>query len=92
MYGSTKAALNHLALTLATEEPEVTAMSLRPGMVDTQMQVELREDHAAGLGKDVSKFTDAYKNGKLLKPEQPGHVIANLALRAPLELSGKFLK
>jgi NAD(P)-dependent dehydrogenase (short-subunit alcohol dehydrogenase family) len=92
LYGSTKAAINHLAYTLQTEEPEVTSISLRPGMVDTQMQVELRTDHAEGLGKDASKFTDAYKYGKLLKPEQPGHVIANLVLNAPLELSGAFLK
>jgi NAD(P)-dependent dehydrogenase (short-subunit alcohol dehydrogenase family) len=91
LYGATKASINHLALTLDNEEPDVTSIAIRPGMVDTKMQVELREDFFSKLGKDGEKFTNAYKNGKLLKPEQPGHVIAKLALDAPHDLSGKFL-
>jgi NAD(P)-dependent dehydrogenase (short-subunit alcohol dehydrogenase family) len=38
-YGSSKAALNHLARTLAVEEPDVTTVAVRPGVVDTDMQV-----------------------------------------------------
>ncbi|KLJ10088.1 oxidoreductase [Blastomyces silverae] len=92
LYGSTKAALNHLNMTLALEEPDITSISIRPGMVDTQMQEELREKHIDVLGPvQGRRFVDAHKDGKLLKPEQPGHVIARLALDAPEELSGKFL-
>ncbi|KAK2760024.1 hypothetical protein FQN54_002760 [Arachnomyces sp. PD_36] len=91
LYGASKAAMNHLALTLQSEEPDVTTVSIRPGMVDTDMQLELREEHLGNMGKDASKFTSAHENGKLLKPEQPGHVIAKLALDAPYDLSGKFL-
>ncbi|KAL4739031.1 hypothetical protein BDV11DRAFT_188508 [Aspergillus similis] len=92
LYGSTKAAMNHLALSLGEEEPDVTSISIRPGMVDTEMQRELREDHATTLEPQVhSKFTTVHKDGKLLKPEQPGHVMAKLVLDAPKELSGKFL-
>ncbi|KAL5043606.1 hypothetical protein BDW71DRAFT_199664 [Aspergillus fruticulosus] len=92
LYGSTKAAMNHLALSLGEEEPDVTSISIRPGMVDTEMQRELREDHATTLEPQVhSKFTTVHKEGKLLKPEQPGHVMAKLVLDAPKELSGKFL-
>lgn len=36
-------------------------------------------------------FTQAYKDGKLVKPEDAGHVIAALALQAPKELSGQFV-
>jgi NAD(P)-dependent dehydrogenase (short-subunit alcohol dehydrogenase family) len=92
LYGATKAAMNHLALTLGAEEPDVTTISVRPGMVDTQMQQELRDDHIQKIDpKDRAKFIQAYKEGKLLKPEQPGHVMAKLVLDAPHELSGKFL-
>ncbi|KAL4919666.1 hypothetical protein BDW62DRAFT_178790 [Aspergillus aurantiobrunneus] len=92
LYGSTKAAMNHLALSLGEEEPEVTSVSIRPGMVDTEMQRELREDHATTLEPQVhSKFTAVHQEGKLLKPEQPGHVMAKLVLDAPKELSGRFL-
>ncbi|KAL3433342.1 hypothetical protein BDV09DRAFT_172016 [Aspergillus tetrazonus] len=92
LYGSTKAAMNHLALSLGEEEPDVTSISIRPGMVDTEMQRELREDHATTLEPQVhSKFTTVHKEGKLLKPEQPGYVMAKLVLDAPKELSGKFL-
>lgn len=84
--------MNHLTLTLGAEEPDVTSVAIRPGMVDTEMQRELREDHISNLESDVhNKFTTVHKEGKLLKPEQPGHVIAKLSLDAPKELSGRFL-
>ncbi|KAL4801784.1 hypothetical protein BDV18DRAFT_69884 [Aspergillus unguis] len=92
LYGSTKAAMNHLALSLGEEEPAVVSVSIRPGMVDTEMQRELREDHSTTLEPQVhSKFMGVHKEGKLLKPEQPGHVMAKLVLDAPKDLSGKFL-
>lgn len=92
LYGGSKAAINHLALSLGDEEPDVTTVSIRPGMVDTEMQRELREDHATTLEPQVhSKFTTVHKDGKLLKPEQPGHVMAKLVLDAPNSLTGKFL-
>lgn len=81
-----------MALSLGEEEPDVTTISIRPGMVDTEMQRELREDHATTLEPQMhSKFTTVHKEGKLLKPEQPGHVMAKLVLDGPQELSGKFL-
>lgn len=92
LYGATKAAMNHLALTLGAEEPDVTSVSIRPGMVDTEMQRELREDHLNNLDEQMlSKFVNAHKDRKLLKPEQPGDVIAKLVLDAPNSLSGRFL-
>lgn len=32
-YGAMKAALNHLAMTLAAEEPEIRSISVRPGVI-----------------------------------------------------------
>jgi NAD(P)-dependent dehydrogenase (short-subunit alcohol dehydrogenase family) len=92
IYAATKAAMNNFAMSLGSEEPEVTSVSIRPGMVDTEMQRELREDHATTLDSEMhSKFTTVHKDGKLLQPEQPGHVMAKLVLDAPEDLSGRFL-
>lgn len=91
-YGSSKAVLNHLALTLSVEEPGITTISIRPGVVDTDMQREIREvHHEAMSSKDREKFAGLKEKGTLLKPEQPGHVIAKLAVGGGKELSGKFL-
>ena len=91
-YGSSKAALNHLALTLANEETQVTTVALRPGVVDTQMQTDIREKHHPFMEpEDAKRFAQLKSSGSLLRPEQPGHVMARLALEAHKELSGKFL-
>lgn len=56
------------------------------------MQQAIREVHSANMKEeDAAKFHELHKEGQLLKPEQPGHVIAKLSLEAPKELSGKFL-
>lgn len=92
-YGASKAVLNHLATTLAVEEPNVTTISIRPGTVDTEMQRELREIHNTAMDKaDAEKFASLKSTGKLLRPDQPGNVLAKLAVRAPNDLNGKFLK
>ncbi|KAJ5551627.1 hypothetical protein N7535_000428 [Penicillium sp. DV-2018c] len=91
IYAATKAAMNNFAMSLGAEEPDVTSVSIRPGMVDTEMQRALREDHGTALDAEMhSKFTGVHKDGKLLKPEQPGHVMAKLVIDAPKELSGRF--
>ena len=87
-YGSSKAAMNHLAMTIKNEEPNVAAIAVRPGMVDTEMQREIREFHHETMdAKDHEKFMSA----TLLRPEKPGNVIARLAVSAPQDLSGQFL-
>lgn len=91
-YGASKAALNHLAGTLATEEKDVTTVSIRPGVVDTDMQVSIRETHSSNMDEtDAAKFHELKQTGGLLRPDQPGNVMAKLAVDAPKELSGKFL-
>lgn len=69
------------------------SIAIRPGVVDTQMQRELRDTHASGmLENEAAKFYSLHKAGELLKPEQPGTVIARLVLEGSRELSGEFLK
>lgn len=91
-YGASKAALNHLTKTLQAEEPDVITIAIRPGTVDTEMQRGLREEHHHGMQeKDRAKFLALHKNGNLLKPELPGHVMAKLVVDGPKELSGEFI-
>lgn len=42
-YGSSKAAINHIAATIHIEEPQLFSVSIAPGVVDTDMQVDIRE-------------------------------------------------
>jgi len=91
-YGASKAAVNSLGRTIAAEEPDITALSIAPGVVDTEMQRELRDVHSSSMDeKDAKKFHDLHKEGGLLKAEQPGNVMARLILDPPKELSGEFL-
>jgi hypothetical protein len=41
--------------------------------------------------KHRQKYTQAYSEGKLVKPEDAGHITAALALKAPKSLSGQFV-
>lgn len=41
--------------------------------------------------EDVASFVASYDEGKLVNPFESGHVIAALAIRAPEEMSGKFV-
>lgn len=91
-YGSSKAAINHLTLTLAAEEPDVTSVAIRPGVVDTDMQKEVRGHAHIMDAQDTEKFKTLHETGKSLRPEQPGSVIARLAVSAEKEFSGKVLR
>jgi NAD(P)-dependent dehydrogenase (short-subunit alcohol dehydrogenase family) len=91
-YCLSKAALNHLTRMLAAEEPEVTAISLRPGVVDTEMQEAIRRQGAQGMPEGVyARFVRYHEEGELLPPEVPGSALAVLALYAPHEWSGAFM-
>ena len=80
-------------MTIGVEEPDITTLSIAPGVVDTEMQRELREVHSSQMTeKDAAKFHTLHKEGGLLKPEQPGHVMARLVLDPPKNLSGQFLR
>lgn len=56
------------------------------------MQTRIRTEGQERMSSsDHQSFVQAKENGKLLAPELPGRVIAGLALRAPLSLSGQFV-
>ena len=91
-YCTGKAALNHFTRVLAAEEPAVTALTVRPGVVDTDMQAVLRNaaDNAMPL-EQIAYYRQLKERGELEPPQIPARAIAWLALHAPSEFSGQFL-
>lgn len=91
-YCQAKAALNMLTAVLAVEEPEITALAIRPGVVDTGMQGVIRETGDQGMDpEEHRRFLEFHSTGELLRPSDPGRVLAALALEAPPAWTGRFL-
>ncbi|KAK7207960.1 hypothetical protein BZA70DRAFT_235235 [Myxozyma melibiosi] len=92
-YGSSKAATDHLAATLAAEEPDIFTFSLDPGVMDTNMQVALREAHGPEMKpSEHERFLNLKTDNALSPPSLPGGVAINLLMKAPMDLSGKTLR
>ncbi|KAJ7129586.1 short-chain dehydrogenase [Mycena epipterygia] len=92
-YNTSKAAMNSLCRTLAEEEPKVISVAVAPGMVETNMQTMLRAQGGAAMkAENHQMFVDKHAQGGLLKPEDPGYVIASLALNAAKSMSGQFVR
>lgn len=91
-YCAAKAALNQFTAVLAKEEEGITAIAVRPGVVDTAMQATIRREGRANMpAGEHARFVGYYDDGKLLPPERPGAAIALLALYAPAGWSGQFI-
>ncbi|EJD42118.1 NAD(P)-binding protein [Auricularia subglabra TFB-10046 SS5] len=86
-YAASKAALNSLNRTLAAENPGKICVAMHPGPVRTEMTGSFAEQAKDYFSE--SAMAQLYEG--LLEPEVPGRVIANVALRAGAELSGKYL-
>lgn len=92
-YCASKAALNLFTGVLALEEDAITALAFRPGLVDTAMQTLIRERGAAGMLPDEhARFVNHHRAGDLNPPELAGRALAVLALHAPHEWSGSFVR
>ncbi len=91
-YCASKAALNHLAAVLAAEEPAVTTVAFRPGIVDTDMQAQIRQQGAGVMPPDLhAKFLAYQREGRLQPPEVVARPLVAVALRAPRAWSGEFV-
>lgn len=66
-YAAAKAGLDAFTRTLAAETTDtgVTVNGLDPGMVETEMQADLRSVDTEGTRLDLSNFHTAYESGKL---------------------------
>jgi len=91
-YCTAKAALNHFTRVIAVEEPELTAVAVRPGVVDTNMQTFIRQEGPRAMPSDQADYYRQLKDRGELEPAAiPARSIAWLALYAPREFSGRFL-
>ncbi|KAJ3253025.1 hypothetical protein HK103_001035 [Boothiomyces macroporosus] len=91
-YCTSKAALNSFASILGVEEPLVATVAVRPGVVDTEMQTDIRKQGGGIMSENEhSKFVGLKENGGLIDPSEPARKIAHLALHPNLDLSGKFV-
>lgn len=92
-YGLSKAALNHVILTLDKEEQDVSAISVAPGVVNTNMQLDIRVVHGANMGGSLEKFVNLHKNNELLDAAVPAAVFARLAVSGwPDALNGQYVR
>ncbi|CAG8606096.1 6989_t:CDS:2 [Paraglomus occultum] len=87
-----KSALNMLIRCLAVEEPDIVAISISPGIVDTDMVTFIRTDGSKVMNEQDHKwFVDVHASNQILSPEDPSHVIAALVVGgAKKEHSGEF--
>lgn len=92
-YCVAKAGLLQMTRVVAAEVPEVVAVSLRPGVVDTGMQALIRQRGPEGMTPEqVDYFRSLKEEGRLQPPEIPARSAAWLALHAPREWSGELLE
>jgi NADP-dependent 3-hydroxy acid dehydrogenase YdfG len=89
-YAGSKVALNYFVSVVAAEEPNVTVLSIGPGIVETAMFTEMRDN-----GKISEEFQanlrSVKEKGVLLQPEDVGARIAQLSLKVPKDWTGKFI-
>ncbi|KAL3902073.1 MAG: hypothetical protein SGCHY_000107 [Lobulomycetales sp.] len=88
-YCASKAAGNMFIKCLALEEPSITALAIRPGVVDTPMIAKvLKQGESNGMPESFFKrFVDA----DLLSPDVPGTTLARAAMGVGHELSGEYV-
>jgi len=91
-YCTGKAGLNHFTRVLAAEESALTALTVRPGVVDTAMQTYIRREGPKAMPADqVAYYQQLKDHGQLEPPEIPARSIAWLALYAPRQFSGQYI-
>lgn len=94
-YCASKAALNSYARSIACERPNVKSIAVAPGVVDTQMQVDIRENFGprSMTPESLKKFTDLKENDQLLDVKIPATILAKLALNGiPESLNGEYVR
>lgn len=94
-YCSSKAALNSFMASVALEIAEVNTIAIAPGVVDTQMQNDIRNIFGPQnmTTESLKRFKDLHDNNQLLPPEVPGQIYANLAVNGiPKSLNGQYIR
>lgn len=90
IYAIAKAAEEHLARQLAVEAPEVTCFTYRPGIVETDMQKQLREAEGGGSETLRPLFKGYKSQGRVLTPEQSAKTLIRILEGSPRKFHGKI--
>ncbi|EPQ28096.1 uncharacterized protein PFL1_04423 [Pseudozyma flocculosa PF-1] len=80
-YNASKAAMNSICRTMANEEKQIACFAVRPGVIDTEMQVQIRGAGTHMVPAEYERFVNMHKEGKLLPPHLPAHSLAALAVK-----------
>jgi len=93
-YSASKAGLDMFTRSVAQELPnmEVTINSFHPGMVDTEMQVDLRSVDTSDATFSLARFHDAHAQGQLRSPQVVARAITWLAGPWSRDHSGKIFR
>ncbi|CAB10800.1 NAD(P)-binding protein [Schizosaccharomyces pombe] len=93
-YCCSKAAINMLVMNLGSEEPDIMSVAVRPGVVDTPMQVSIRNDsNKEAMGGDTHNFFKELKtSGQLVAPQDIAKALSFLALNNNPKLTGQFVE
>ncbi|MGH7711698.1 MAG: SDR family oxidoreductase [Gemmatimonadaceae bacterium] len=80
VYGATKAALDHHARIVALDEtPALRISSAAPGVIDTEMQAEIRRTTVDEF-PDRQRYVDLWREGRLPSAEQVGRALVDFLL------------
>lgn len=93
-YSVAKAAVEHFTRILAAEGAPhgIVAVALRPGIVDTRMQEDMRTRPPEAIPPELRALYLAYeRRGMLAPPERPARLIAYLCTNRATELNGRTL-
>jgi NAD(P)-dependent dehydrogenase (short-subunit alcohol dehydrogenase family) len=90
-YMVAKAGLIHLTKQLSRElkDYNIQANAIHPGVMDTQMQEEIRKAGAKAIGTDM--FERLKEEGTLHPPSEPAKLVLFLASRAADGITGEYL-
>lgn len=93
-YSTAKAGLDMFTRALAAEltDTGVTVNSLHPGMVDTEMQVDLRSVDTSETRLDFTWSQEAYEQGRLRAPEEIARAVAWLAGPWSRQMNGQIVR
>jgi NAD(P)-dependent dehydrogenase (short-subunit alcohol dehydrogenase family) len=86
LYCTAKAGLENFIRSLAAEQAgaarPMTCLNIEPGVVDTDMQAEIRET-GADMFPEVSRFIELKKSGKLRSPKSVARAIIDIVESKP---------
>jgi NAD(P)-dependent dehydrogenase (short-subunit alcohol dehydrogenase family) len=88
-YCAAKAAMHRLMMNIAGEQPEVTCLAYRPGIVETHMQQAARQAEGGGAANLHTVFRAWKDKGELLTPEESAKALADLMTTDPGRFHGK---